>query len=382
MVWLPSAKLSMFRGYYVLILVALPIVCARAYAEDPPCVVNVPVNVMTPDNALVRGLDEHSLVARNTGGPLTIQSFSIDRGPRRIVFVLETGQSIPEAARKIATSVISGILSSARAEDSFALLTAHGPRKELRFGTSRDTLQTNLDELAMRPHARNETGGVLDAVLEAVGWLQQPQPGDAIVLVTMGIESPSRTGYGKVRDALAEGGVRLFGFQLGPVLAGYYDTSLIFLPGGVIRPSAIMPNEESLFALASGAGGFAFVENAEGHPRRAYKLTQERLHFLTKSAGQIYKAVIEYYLLRLETPKRGLVVDLADPIGKQFPKAEVIYPRYLPGCSPRSDAGKNHQLPLSARHFPFVGIAALERPQEPYRLIRPVKTLPEDLRAR
>ncbi len=341
MAWLLKPKVSMFRAYYILL--ALPIVCATASAEGPSCVVNVPVNVVLPNNALVRGLDGHSFVARNKSAPLTVQSFSVDRGPRRIAFVLETGKSIPRAARKIGTSVISGILSNARAEDSFALLTAHGPRKELRFGTSRVTVQNSLEQLAIPPEGRNQIGGVLDAVLEAVGWFQQPQPGDAIVLITMGIESPSRTSYGKVRDALAEGGIRLFGFQLGPIIGGYYRARLTAEPGGVLVPIVdIDPNEENLFALGGGAGGFVFVESAAGDPRREYKPTEERLHLLSKSGGQIYKAVIEYYRLRLETPKRGLVLDLADPVRKQFRQAEVIYPRYLPGCSPGPDAGKSH----------------------------------------
>jgi len=111
----------------------------------------------------------------------------------------------------ISANILTQIVSQARPEDAFALITARGE--------SRDVLLNALHDLTAKGEAQDS--GVRDAVQQGVAWLQPRQKGDAILLHTMGIESYSRTNFRKVRDALEPWGIRLFGMQFGPIVAGY-----------------------------------------------------------------------------------------------------------------------------------------------------------------
>lgn len=322
---------------------ALLLVCTNGSAEQPPCDAELPVNVVLPDASLVRGLGPENFVARTKREPLRIGSFTTDTGPRRILFVVETGKQLPEAARTVEAAVLSHILSIARPEDSFALLTARGPRREVRFGSNRDAVNASVHELGEAPRGKNQENGVLDALLEGAEWFQEARPGDAIIVMTMGIESAHKASYSKVRTALAAQRIRLFGFQLGQKIAGFYQTAVA--PGiwGQFSVQAfVSPNEENVFALSFESGGFVCNENTGGDPWRQYKLTEERLEIVKILGQQMHKAATNYYSLRAEFPRRNYVIDLADPMKQKLPQAMVTYPRRLPDCAPGAGAGGIH----------------------------------------
>jgi len=158
-----------------------------AVADKSNCNVTLPVTVFLPDGALVRKLGKDEFVAKRKETELPIVSLAVNNGPKRTVFVVETGKQVPKAARSIETNVLSEVISDSRPEDSFALIASHGPHNEVRFGESRDTLRTAILGLEEVPKGQNRQNGTLDAVQEAVSWLQPHQPGDAIVVMTMGI---------------------------------------------------------------------------------------------------------------------------------------------------------------------------------------------------
>jgi hypothetical protein len=304
-----------------------------ATGQQTPCKVDLPVNVLLPTWALVRGLNPNAFVSSSKEGALRIDSVIADSGPRRILFVVETGKHLREITREVQVRVISDFLSTARPGDTFALLTARGPRKEIQFGSDRTAFQAAVDELKSPPKGKNQPGGVLDAVLEALGWFKTPQLGDAIVVLTMGIESPHHAGFTKVREALSDAGVRLFGFQLGQVLGGTVMGGVGFGPGGdYALTNTYSPNVENVFALYAKSGGVAFEENTEGSPWHQYKLDDESLKRVKDVSGQISKAIAELYSLQMEAPPKDFVIELADPIRKQIPKAWVMYPAYPPRC--------------------------------------------------
>jgi hypothetical protein len=326
----------MLRGYRLALALILP--SAFSSAQEIPCNVEIPVNVMLPDGSLVRRLSGEAFVGQNKYGAVGIRLLASDTGPRQILFVMETGKAVRPAARRIETAVISEICDKARPQDSFGLLTAVGPLREMKLGASVAEIRAAADQLGQSPRGKGQTDGVMDALLHGVGWFQPPQPGDAIVLVTMGIEGPHRAGYSKVKTALAAARIRLFAFQLGQFYAGFYSTGVSIAPNGRLMPTAsISPNQENLFALSQETGGVAFYENT-ADALHQYKLTDERLKLMSGLAGQIYKAVVEYYPLQTGSSLGGLVLDLADPVRKQLPRATVMYPRHPPDCSPVTGA--------------------------------------------
>ena len=125
-----------------------------------------------------------------------------------------------------------------RPQDSFAVLTTHGARREVRFGEAQEKLGSVIQELGEAAKGKKESSGALDAVQEATAWLQPLQPGDAIVAISSGIDKPPGIGCEKVRDELTSAGIRLFGLQLSTFISGYVSTGLAGLPGGAWNDSA------------------------------------------------------------------------------------------------------------------------------------------------
>jgi hypothetical protein len=112
-------------------------------------------------------------------------------------------------------------------------LPAHGPRREVRFGEAHEKLGSVIQELGEAAKGKKEFSAVLDAVQEATAWLQPHQPGDAMVVISSGIEKPPGISYENVRGELTSAGIRLFGFQLSTFISGYVSTGLAGLPGGL-----------------------------------------------------------------------------------------------------------------------------------------------------
>jgi|SRR5579862_234224 len=324
----------MSRGLHLsLALLALAV---GAQAQSRSCEVDVPVNILMPDAALVRNLHQDAFVAHHGNDGIAIRSVGADSTPRRIVFVVENGESFNPAARKVEASVLRFVMTNARAVDSFAFLTALGPREEVHFGAPREDLLSAIGDLSSPAKGKGQTKSTLDTVLEAAGWLQPPQPGDSIVLFTMGL-APGDTGYGRADKMLTAAGVRLFGFQLGTLYAGIYRTGYISGPRGMLKPTpTIDPNRQTIFDLADQTGGVFLGENTEGDPQKTYQLTDERLQLLDKFGEQLYKGIVEYYRVRLDAAPEGFTIDLTDTVGQKLRRPHMVYPRRLPDCSAAS----------------------------------------------
>jgi len=245
-------------------------------------------------------------------------------GPRRILFVVETGKQVPVAARKVEFEIISEILSKAASEDTFALITSRGPRNEIGFGTSRETVAGSAAAIEKDLGGWSQKSGVLDSILEAIERFQSPREGDAIVVLTLGIESNHYAAYGTVRDALVKAHVRLFGLQLGPIINAIGAVPR-YLGNDRFQPGWMDPNRENLFALTRASGGFATWENAAGGPGGEYKLTNERLLAVKHMALQIYRAVARYYSIQIENPPSDFALDLASSVRKDLPQARLNY---------------------------------------------------------
>jgi hypothetical protein len=308
---------------------------AGAAGQNQRCEVEVPLNIVTPDVGLVRNMPQESFVAHHGPNALAISSVNADSAPRRIVLVVEDGKNVNPAARKVEVSILGAILAKARAEDSFAFLTARGLRKELPFGTPRDALLSAIEGLSSTPSGKNRAASALDAVLEAASWLQPSQPGDSIILLTMGLApSGGEPEFGRVGKALNAAGIRLFGYQLGRPYLGIYTVGIAHSTGGSVLPTATVdPNRETIFELADKTGGFFLEENTEGDPQREYSLTDERLRQVNKFAGQLYKGIAEYYRVRLVAAPEGFVIDLTDSVRQQLLQARMVYPRNIRPCS-------------------------------------------------
>ena len=306
--------------------------CAIAKAEEHGCTLEIPAIVVLPDYNLVRELGPSAFTLQGKHGSGTVTSVETRSGPRRILFVVETGKQVPAAAKKIEFDVISAILANADGEDSFALLASRGPRNEVGFGTNKETVAASAAAIENVVGTRSQKGGVLDSILEAIDRFQSPREGDAIVVLTLGIESDHYAGYGKVRDALAKAHVRLFGVQLGPIIDAIGAAPSYW--GNYYQPGWMDPNRENLFALTRASGGFAGWENTVGGPHNRYNLTNDRQIAIKHIALQIYRAIARYYSIRVENPSSNFALELADSVRKDLPQARLNYPDRYWECKP------------------------------------------------
>jgi hypothetical protein len=271
--------------------------------------------------APVRDVPADAFVVRDKKHPVPVESVTVDRGPRRIVFVADNGAKMTLAARKIEAAVIANVLSKGRAEDSFALLTARGPRMALPFGAGLDSMKAPADKLSGLAQGQGKGESVLDAVLEATSWLQPPKAGDSILLVAMRVEGGNRVSSRKVRNALRAGGIRLFGFQLGPSFVVNKNLEEPALYSGFIH---------GMLTLAKISGGVVVVEDTE---ESNYRLDTEDLDLLKTNAEQMYSAIVQYYVLRFDSIDPHQIVRLY-PVFKKQPHIplRVLYPHYSPNC--------------------------------------------------
>jgi hypothetical protein len=324
---LRSARMGILAAF------SLPIISAALLAQGTGCMVELPAIVVLPDASLVQRLGTGGFVAHDKSGPAKIEAVGSDRNARRILLVVETGKQVPSSARKVQAEILTEILKNARPEDSFALLTMRGPRREIRFGATHEMLTSSIEEIETGVAGKNQEGGALDTIFEGIDWFHPPKAGDAILVLTMGIESNHRVSFAKVRDGLVKARIHLFGFQLGPIIGGYYRTGFGASAFGQTVPTAwIDPNHENLFALSKYTGAFVALENAEGDPWKEYQLTDQRLHAIRHVAHQEYQAIVEFYKIQVQGSPKDLVIDLTDSIRRQLPQAEVSYPRNFPDC--------------------------------------------------
>lgn len=330
-------KLGVLAIYTGSLLCALTF-CDSARSQQNSCPpVELPVNVILPDGKLVRGLQRDHLVALAKKDRLKIESVNQDLGPRRILFVLDTGRDLSRDGRKAEAAAAANIVEKAAEDTSFALITTRGATTEVHFGEPRENLVAAIRQI-LEPAgklASAERGG-LDALSEGIKWFGTPQPGDAIVAMVLEIENNNHTKYSTVADALADRHIRLFSFLLGPLMAGTSFFSMGGAPGRPAMNGVMVANEENLDALTWNSGGYLVVENTKNELRE-YKLTDEHLEALRRESWQMYGAVAEFYRVLLIPPANSgnhekWSLELSESIRKRVPQAKVLFPRELPAC--------------------------------------------------
>ncbi len=327
------------RALWLFALMSLLSSSQAAFAnsqKDASCMISLPVNVVVPDGRLIRELDASQFVAQTKRQTVPVLTATDDSGPRRILLVLESGRHVPERVRTAQYGVVAEILSEARPEDSFGLLTARGPDKEVHFGESRDAILAAVRELQANIDSKGSTVGILDALMTGAGWFDQPKPGDAIFLMSMGLESEHHATFKQVYKELTNRQVRVFSLLLGPRMEGTVSGAIVKMSSGgleVLMEPSYSPNLEDDSNLSWGSGGYSVEVDLVGAGQREEQLTDKKLETLKSAASRMQSAITEYYRLTLESTPAQIMLGLATDLKNKVPKAVVLYPRQLPACS-------------------------------------------------
>lgn len=299
------------------------------------CSVDVPVDVVSSPGGVVRTLQAADLVAENSKNEtIKIESLTYDVNARRILFVLDTTHDLPSDARKAEARMVEKILSSARNIDSFALITARGTSRAVKFEQGKDALKQAVADLVNDPKEKASAPGVLDAVAEGMSWFGDPQPGDSILLMAMNLGINHHTNPRKIAQELHDHHVRLFGVALGPIKlnssvatqSDNYRGNFSYVQAGD------MPDyrEEDLYPLVMNSGGFLYGDNAINE-QREFKLTDEHLQKLQSMSMQFYQLMVEYFHLRVQSPSNSesWKLGLSSSGQERFTQPVLLYARQL-----------------------------------------------------
>jgi len=309
---------------------------AAVFAQQAGCpATELGMNVVLPNGKTLKGLKIENLIGQTKHDRVAIDSLTFDTSPRRILMVLDMGRDLNADVRRAQIEIAAYLVTAGRPSDSMALLTARGALRQVRFGESHDAVLSAIAELRDSKTGAFTENGILDAVMEGVGWFQNPAPGDAIIVMASEIEKNKSTRYSQVAKALEEQKIRLFSVALGPILAG-----TAFGPLNAFAPHnegwAFAVNEENLSALTWNSGGYMLFEDTQD-PWKEYKLTDAHLQELLEEAARMYVAIATFYRVSVRTSlglkrREGWKLDLTEEIRKKVPHAYVVYPRLLEPC--------------------------------------------------
>ena len=293
----------------------------------------------------LRGLSGESFVVRDGKRAVPVLSVDEDTGPRRIALVVALDKRWRTIAHggwaEVPRTAVTAVLSSARPEDSFALLTAAGPRIAVPFGAATSELRARLTQLtpSQTPLGRGEA--VLNALVEVAGWFGRPQTGDSILLIG-GFNRASRAKVSQVRNILVSRGIRLFLF------GGWTSFSL--------DPLCMLCSQQSpdvTLALVTGGANEEIGYAGPKHPDESLRLWQNEAKSLYDIATLAYivrlpstgprmtmrlslgPGILTYpgFLTHPGPLPHGLGLDAAD-LSKRGVGTALTYPRPLPVCPP------------------------------------------------
>ncbi len=334
--------------YRLLTFAALLLAAACAVAEQPGCSsFDIPVNVLQANGNPVQGLSMQDFSLQAKKESVALESVSPQAGPRRIVFVIDTSRKLSPDAHRLEVEFANGILAAAQPDDTFGLLTARGITQTVKLGSDREAVKKALEVLASAAAENgNGSAGPLDAVMEAASWFEQPQLGDAIVLMAADLEGNHKTNPKNIAKLLLDHRIRLFGVALGflqlnnSVSAGMaldHDGFGYRQPGMPLHTSEADAN---FLPLSVDSGGYVAPENTR-LVNVEFKLTETKKQQIEKTGELMAKLIDSFYAFHVKAPSRPepLTVSLSPGKVQALPGAHILYPHNVAACNV-STAGK------------------------------------------
>lgn len=302
------------------------------------CPAVIPVTVVLGDGRSVTPLSSAALEIRIHGRLATIAALDQDSTPKRVVLVLDASKEVNGEAWKIETSLATFLAKGAPSQVTLALVVLNAEVRTLGFTTPRETLKSELADLAStRPTNAKREDNIYAGLLDGLGVFGTKQFGDAIFVFAGGSDDSGRIDAGEVQRKCIEQGVRIFGFVLGQrSLSGFYTLK----PGGSAQAvSPLDPDTDEIGRLASATGGLLAVENTR-MPNVTYHLNDDRLKQLQATAYRLYTHSVMPYRMQFATnaPEKpeNLSIELTKAFQVRVPNARVLFPHQIVPCAPAS----------------------------------------------
>src|ERR1051325_108087 len=331
----------MFTRFLTLLIILLVATSGSGVGQQACKTIELPVGVISVTGDVFRGLAPEDFDAHIQKKPVGLKSLTYDDGPRRILIVVDTNRKLSADTHKAEGIMVETLLAGARPKDTFALLRARGPGREVDFTDDRRA----ITEAMSAAGKEGKEPGVLDTVMAGIEHFGVPQSGDAIVVIAADLEGNHKTNAKTVAKALEEHRIRLFGLALGPVMtrnsvAGGSMTSTTSqglawttpLVGDVVYNTG----DEHFFPLTVNSGGLV-LGAMNGDSRRSYNMGDPRLvQDIQQKARSVSKMIGAFYRMQVEPPPlshaQDWSQDVTHSIRKHSQQMFVLYPRALGPC--------------------------------------------------
>ena len=297
----------------------------QALAQTDSCLDRtIPVNVYTERGEVFAPLTEANFQASAGGKPIRVTSATYDSGPRRVLIVIDVSGSMTQGdALKCGLAFTHDLISLASPRDSLALLT-FSTRIEyvVTFGHSQETLLAEVNKLQDTDWGRvkgQRKTALPDALADALTTIKSPSVGDAICVVSDGLENAGQSDWSSVKSLLESSGIRLYAF-------------LPFTPAASHSRTPEAQGPAMLSGLASATGGEfqMFGPGSFGEFERN----------ITKRVAQgWHNEVCNFQRLSVELPEPVVKplhwkVEVIDASGRRNKHVRVVYPQRLAPCAP------------------------------------------------
>jgi von Willebrand factor type A domain len=292
-------------------------------------------NVYNPMGEPVAGLDASAFEARLGHKPVKILSAKFDFSPRRVVLLLDVGESMNDPVSwKVSVDVAREMVVRQPLQNPVALLVfAEGVKERHNFAQNRQTILDALDSLrgdkkpAYLHHGGSDYWGAIRDALETLGPFQM---GDVFFLISYGLSVEYGTNPTEVKQALLAAGVRLLVFvppipgRMAAVHAGKPERigareslrELVVDTGGILGVGGI--------GIGSGAMGNAMAPLPENWKR-------EMLDYMQSTINVLYKLELELPE-DIRKPQKWELKLVPTPAAKKS-KWQVIYQSMLLPCA-------------------------------------------------
>ncbi len=310
---------------------------ARLAGQQAPCLNRtLAVAVTTQDYQPVKDLTAANFSARVGREPVKIKSASLATGAR-IVFVIDASGSMTSGdwKWKSGNAATEGLYQSAPPETSLALLTFAGKvENRVDFSQGTNAVAGKLRQLEGKdwnrsPQAMRGTA-LTDAILGALDLLGPRRLGDAIYLVSDGMENSGKVTRLRGGSRVLSSGVRVFAFV--PVSNKGWQ---------VLAPDEL-DGPEMLGQLSKDSGGDIVVCAPAGafdipHAWPLHKSVHQGASACLTAARMMNQEITEFYRLDLELPERldkptKWQLEATKLMGGKNVHLRVMYPHKLQPC--------------------------------------------------
>lgn len=269
----------------------------RSFAQQA-----IPVSIVNLSGAKVPDLTNANFAASYKGKAIRVGSASVDNSARRIVLLLDVSDSMlgrdSESDWNFPLDVAENLLKSIPSSTAIGL-SAFGTELEHVISPTNDRkkLRGEVEEIrkarwSFSKHDRADTS-IRDAIIAGAKLFDHPQLGDALYIITDGIDNTSEANIDEVYKALACRGIRLFSF----ILSARADNRIT---------SAATAGQRTMRELSDDTGGYSILELLpSGSPdhRRDFVDPSGKPTKLAEALVFQYRAILSVYRLSVDLPE-------------------------------------------------------------------------------